>query len=1787
MKTLLFIVLLYVHFFVKTVDLAPTPQPTPQPTRQPTSPTTLTLGLVAYYPFDGNSNDRSGNDHHGVIHGGVTVVADRFGYAGNALNFDGTSGYIEVSHGYAFNFPNNMTVALWIKSLATSPPDWTSLLDKSFEHIGVGLVGGFWVQQAGASQRTYFMRYIDTTITSRNSPFVPTQLGLWTHLAFTKSKNVLKSYINGTLVGSSMITADPSGRITSNGNLPLVIGAENTATDNPVTQPGRYFQGVMDDIFLYNRTLLLHEIVSLYSRQPTLSPTSQPTNRPSGQPSRQPSAQPTRQPMGRPTNRPSTQPSAQPSAQPMNSPSSGPSTQPTSQPIGRPTAQPSDQPTSRPTRQPFACPTTQPTGRPSVLPSSQPTMIPSGQPVSTPTRQPTSTPSIQPSDQPSARPSGQPSIQPTSQPSGQPTDQPSGQPTGQPSSRPFSLPSRRPTSQPSHSPSVSPTRVPTVQPMSGPSSQPTNKPSDQPSGRPSNQPSNQPLSHPTVVPSIQPKGNPSSSPSNQPTRQPSDQPTGQPLARPTGAPTAQPWISPTGQPTMRPTLQQLSTPSSQPTNQPSSRPTGQPFVIPSGQPTNRPSNRPSCLPTNRPSTQPSTQPQTEPTVVPSSRPTINPTCSPITRPSAKPSTQPTSEPTGQPSHLPSGIPSRLPTSQPSLPPTGFPSDLPSSLPSCQPKSEPTAVPTQLPTILPSSPPTSFPSQSPLTDSSSCPTSFPSDHFPSSNPATASDPTRQPTTTSTIIPTATPTPLSSVKPTSGPTAEPSIIPTNQPISIAPSIQSTLDPTRNRFPSSHPASAVPSVRPSSQPISFPTSRPSQQPTSQPTNSPSCSPSFLPTAQPTSRPSAQPSVCPTNFPTSRPYRQPIAQPSTQSTRFPVYSASSPSFLPSYLPTKSIDSNIPTRLPTSTHTPTVELTLTQSCSPSVRPVSTSVPPVSVFPFEKSVNFKISLFALGAYVPAREYIPNIDLTTDKRQIGSNYIIFGTKTRGRSRNKRKDIILDSRSAVGLYSFTSAGGLVVEEAMSRSVLPIGDFNGDSHEDLLICDPVKSKCFLYFSEGDGFSNLQVSLTMKSSNNDLFGWSIAKLNDLKKERFNDIAISALSSNMIYIFFGTNSSPTAEMVIDHSDQQLDSSVCIKIIGSQRDQSSGLALSSAGDFNSDGFEDILFSALQIKPYQSVIYILFLNAPLIKHDIIIDTLTPNIDYCKISAPLFSFAGFSLSNLGDINQDGFDDIIIGSIPYSGRYLTQKSYVIYGRNLSNGTLSLLEMNEDDGFILTGGGFMVAGPGDVNGDGINDIMISDYQQWQGKGNSYIMVYPQNMTTPPTFLPSSAPSSSPSRAPTALPSMKIQFPTSVPTIKETTNQPVNEGTFPPNLQKTLSPSLAPKTSKPTRIPSRKPSTQTPTVKTPSPTVSLSRTPTINPTKRPSIAPTTEIPSVSPTELHVPSSFPTSSPSATPTESLSTPFQEVTIDREGVYVVPSGGKLNYIITGEGNIDITSNRDAKKIFTLLPSKNVITITDFSIRHDQINVLHFPYLHSIDDLVYRSNPLTVFLSSEQRLILSDVEMTELSEVNFIFHSGTDRQKYKARFYLDLSAVITLGILIGCVGAFGCVVKLNDYEKDKNLLEEPNKNDMDDNLSSHDSDSMLFSSSEGSEEQKSDLSIKNEQHLSSLWKGFDLSDSEGMDSLRDSEEEDRSYFSKNELEMGNYECNFNNGEPGSAIRDQFLHVIDVTDPEEVVEAPLLFVESEERDADDEYDSDIEECLQENEGDDTYEEDISFIQNLFSMN
>ncbi|MEZ4577795.1 MAG: hypothetical protein R2875_07210 [Desulfobacterales bacterium] len=72
----------------------------------------LNDGLVAFYPFNGNANDESGNGNNGTVYG-AGLTADRHGNLNSAYNFDGINDYIDIGNNVKPQFP--ITVSAWVK----------------------------------------------------------------------------------------------------------------------------------------------------------------------------------------------------------------------------------------------------------------------------------------------------------------------------------------------------------------------------------------------------------------------------------------------------------------------------------------------------------------------------------------------------------------------------------------------------------------------------------------------------------------------------------------------------------------------------------------------------------------------------------------------------------------------------------------------------------------------------------------------------------------------------------------------------------------------------------------------------------------------------------------------------------------------------------------------------------------------------------------------------------------------------------------------------------------------------------------------------------------------------------------------------------------------------------------------------------------------------------------------------------------------------------------------------------------------------------------------------------------------------------------------------------------------------------------------------------------------------------------------------------------------------------------------------------------------------------------
>lgn len=214
----------------------------------------LDEGLVAHYSLNGNTQDESGNEHHGTDFG-VQLVADRHGTPNSAYSFNGSTDYIQLPNIIP---PFKGSLSYWFK---THNPTKRQVLvyhsNIASDGFGVGPgSGAYYIENhtaITANGYNYFV-FDNGQGSSAADTLVPVLADNWYHVVLTyDTPNFANMYVNGELV----FTRDLSNE---------------TATHQPtmtyIGRPGaniRFFEGVFDELRVYDRLLNEHEILTLYN----------------------------------------------------------------------------------------------------------------------------------------------------------------------------------------------------------------------------------------------------------------------------------------------------------------------------------------------------------------------------------------------------------------------------------------------------------------------------------------------------------------------------------------------------------------------------------------------------------------------------------------------------------------------------------------------------------------------------------------------------------------------------------------------------------------------------------------------------------------------------------------------------------------------------------------------------------------------------------------------------------------------------------------------------------------------------------------------------------------------------------------------------------------------------------------------------------------------------------------------------------------------------------------------------------------------------------------------------------------------------------------------------------------------------------------------------------------------------------------------------------------------------------------------------------------------------------
>lgn len=208
--------------------------------------------LVAYYPFNGNANDESGNGNHGVINGAMLTV-DRFGNPNSAMRFDGISSEIGFGANRVLNLMGNFSIQAWInlETIYENNSAWPTIISETGadRHIGE------FVLRMWGPKVEFFRRPTEGNRSVMDVVSVTQLTPHSTYQIVAVYDGSLHLYINGVL--------DPATEYVDAYEGP---GATQTRIGNgPYPSNNEYFNGVIDDIRIYNRALSIEEIQSLYS----------------------------------------------------------------------------------------------------------------------------------------------------------------------------------------------------------------------------------------------------------------------------------------------------------------------------------------------------------------------------------------------------------------------------------------------------------------------------------------------------------------------------------------------------------------------------------------------------------------------------------------------------------------------------------------------------------------------------------------------------------------------------------------------------------------------------------------------------------------------------------------------------------------------------------------------------------------------------------------------------------------------------------------------------------------------------------------------------------------------------------------------------------------------------------------------------------------------------------------------------------------------------------------------------------------------------------------------------------------------------------------------------------------------------------------------------------------------------------------------------------------------------------------------------------------------------------
>lgn len=290
-----------------------------------------------------------------------------------------------------------------------------------------------------------------------------------------------------------------------------------------------------------------------------------------------------------------------------------------------------------------------------------------------------------------------------------------------------------------------------------------------------------------------------------------------------------------------------------------------------------------------------------------------------------------------------------------------------------------------------------------------------------------------------------------------------------------------------------------------------------------------------------------------------------------------------------------------------------------------------------------------------------------------------------------------------------------EWFGYSVSLAGDVNGDGYSDVIVgihradpTDTLRGEVQIFF--GGNPMNGLPDVTVEGETGDQLGYRVSTVGDVNGDGYTDVIMGAPHSD-------TNGVNSGKALVLFGGSSMDNVPDLIISGEVGDML-GIAVGPAGDVNNDGFGDIIVGASKANSTDGAAYVFYGGASM---DNIADVTISGSD-------TDGQLGVSVACAGNVNNDAYDDVIVGAyFADGGGSARGEAYLFYGGPSMGGSASTADktfQGKDNDDHL---GFCVSSAGDVNNDGYDDLLIGadDAPATGTNGEAYIFFGAANMDT------------------------------------------------------------------------------------------------------------------------------------------------------------------------------------------------------------------------------------------------------------------------------------------------------------------------------------------------------------------------------------------------------------------------------------------------------------------------------